>query len=646
MSIPNFINILASDCFLDAAGNPLAKGTLAITAVDGTGKAIPFRVGGGGIALVHEVSGTITAGSLDGELRLANPAAADITVGYTFVITDSSTFETTTFPAVAITADDSGNFDLAALNAGSYATAEPVAYVPGPPGTAATIEFSGVDTLAAGAAATVTNTGTSTAAVIRLGIPRGADGAGGSPASDTTHGTVQLATGQSTTTLAKVATSGAYGDLTGTPALAVVATSGTYSDLSGRPALATVATSGTYADLNGKPALATSATTDTTNAGNISSGTLPATRLPDATASARGGVQLALGQTSAVLATVATSGSYSDLSGKPALVASATTDTTNAGNISSGTLPAARLPDATASARGGVQLATGQSSAILAKVATSGAYGDLSGTPALAPSATTDTTNAGNISSGTIPAARLPDATAAVHGVVKLATGQVTATLSTVATTGAYSDLTGAPSLAASATIDTTNAGNISSGTVGLARLPVMVGSGASHAAGIVPDPGSTAGTTRFLREDGSWAAPSSSGGPGYTLQMRTVANGYSLGSAVTLYLGAVGGQTSSNPAFFVTVPKAGAIKAIEYSVYTGGGTSSASPATFVLYDLTASSALDTVSQVVNSFSPVVNFHSGLNIAVNAGDQLQGRITAASGATATAWQVCITVYIE
>lgn len=32
-------------------------------------------------------------------------------------------------------------------------------------------------------------------------------------------------------------------------------------------------------------------------------------------------------------------------------------------------------------------------------------------------------------------------------------------------------------------------------------------GSGASHSVGLVPDPGSSAGTTRFLREDGTWAA-------------------------------------------------------------------------------------------------------------------------------------------
>lgn len=57
--------------------------------------------------------------------------------------------------------------------------------------------------------------------------------------------------------LAPVATSGAYGDLTGRPALAAVATSGAYSDLSGRPALAPVATSGAYADLTGQPTIPT-----------------------------------------------------------------------------------------------------------------------------------------------------------------------------------------------------------------------------------------------------------------------------------------------------------------------------------------------------------------------------------------------------
>lgn len=62
-------------------------------------------------------------------------------------------------------------------------------------------------------------------------------------------------------TLATVATSGAYADLSGKPVLAAVATSGSYADLSGKPTLATVATTGAYTDLSGRPTLATVATT-------------------------------------------------------------------------------------------------------------------------------------------------------------------------------------------------------------------------------------------------------------------------------------------------------------------------------------------------------------------------------------------------
>jgi hypothetical protein len=43
--------------------------------------------------------------------------------------------------------------------------------------------------------------------------------------------------------------------------------------------------------------------------------------------------------------------------------------------------------------------------------------------------------------------------------------------------------------------------------------LPPFVASGSSHAPGLVPDPGSTAGSTKFLREDDTWVTPSSGGG-------------------------------------------------------------------------------------------------------------------------------------
>lgn len=58
------------------------------------------------------------------------------------------------------------------------------------------------------------------------------------------------------------------------------------------------------------------------------------------------------------------------------------------------------------------------------------------------------------------------------------------------------------------------SANNIASGTVNAARLPLLGASGANHGAGIAPDPGATAGTTRYLREDGTWAVPTGAGGP------------------------------------------------------------------------------------------------------------------------------------
>ncbi|WP_035347238.1 GDSL-type esterase/lipase family protein [Edaphobacter aggregans] len=72
-------------------------------------------------------------------------------------------------------------------------------------------------------------------------------------------------------------------------------------------------------------------------------------------------------------------------------------------------------------------------------------------------------------------------------------------------------------------TAGTINAGTVNAttlnGAVSASQLPVFHASGASHAQGAVPDPGATTGTTRFLREDGTWAVPaggvSGSGGTG-----------------------------------------------------------------------------------------------------------------------------------
>ena len=65
-------------------------------------------------------------------------------------------------------------------------------------------------------------------------------------------------------------------------------------------------------------------------------------------------------------------------------------------------------------------------------------------------------------------------------------------------------------------TAGTINAGTINAttlnGAVSASQLPVFVGSGSGHAAGAVPDPGATPGTTRYLREDGTWSVPAGGG--------------------------------------------------------------------------------------------------------------------------------------
>jgi hypothetical protein len=68
-------------------------------------------------------------------------------------------------------------------------------------------------------------------------------------------------------------------------------------------------------------------------------------------------------------------------------------------------------------------------------------------------------------------------------------------------------------------TAGTINAGTVNAttlnGAVSASQLPLFGGSGSGHARGAVPDPGTTEGTTRYLREDGTWAAPGTSGSGG-----------------------------------------------------------------------------------------------------------------------------------
>jgi len=102
-------------------------------------------------------------------------------------------------------------------------------------------------------------------------------------------------------------------------------------------------------------------------------------------------------------------------------------------------------------------------------------------------------------------------------------------------------------------------ASSITTGTFAPALLPLFGASGTSHAAGAVPDPGATAGTTRYLREDGSWNAPPGGGG----------ATGAASITSGTINGTAIGGSTPAAGAF-TTVTAGTAIAA------ASGGTGSA----------------------------------------------------------------------
>jgi hypothetical protein len=205
------------------------------------------------------------------------------------------------------------------------------------------------------------------------------------------------------------------------------------------------------------------------------------------------------------LATVASTGAYSDLTGTPTL---ATVATTGAYSDLTGTPTLA-----TVATTGAYSDLTGTPT--LATVATTGAYSDLSGTPTLGTAAALDVgTSASNVvqldGSARLPAVdgsqltNLPsgattlgaltdvDVTGAVDtnvlkydsgtstwvdGAVAYSEVTGTPTLATVATTGAYSDLTGTPTLGTAAALDVGTSANNVVQLNGSAQLPAVDGS-------------------------------------------------------------------------------------------------------------------------------------------------------------------------
>jgi len=233
--------------------------------------------------------------------------------------------------------------------------------------------------------------------------------------------------------------------------------------------------------------LAASATTDTTNANNITNGTLSSSRLPNS-----GVASNTYGSTSQIAQftvdqygrlTAASSLTPSIPAGNiTGLANSATIDTTNANNITLGTLAKERLANSgvTANTYGSTtqipQFTVDQYGRLTAaSVCTpSISYTNITG---LAASASTDTTNANNITLGTLAKERLANSgvTANTYGSTTQIPqftvdqyGRLTAASSLTPSIPAV-NITG---LAASATTDTTNATNIIKGTLTSNCLP------------------------------------------------------------------------------------------------------------------------------------------------------------------------------
>lgn len=128
--------------------------------------------------------------------------------------------------------------------------------------------------------------------------------------------------------LATVATSGDYADLSGTPTLATVATSGSYNDLTNKPTIPTVNNATLTIQKNGTSVGTFTANASSNVTANITVPTKTSDLTNDSSYATTSDVTNAVNGLSATLATVATTGAYSDLTGKPS-IPTKTSDLTN-----------------------------------------------------------------------------------------------------------------------------------------------------------------------------------------------------------------------------------------------------------------------------------------------------------------------------
>jgi hypothetical protein len=154
------------------------------------------------------------------------------------------------------------------------------------------------------------------------------------------------------------------------------------------------------------------------------------------------------------------------------------------------------------------------------------------------------------------------------------------------------------------------------------ADIPVFGASGASHSQGGVPDPGATAGTTRYLREDGSWQVPPGAGGSSALSGLTDV--NVTEGAGIDQYSLVWNNATS---------------KWIAKNVSGGGGLG-----TLMVPQGIARPALGTFTWLNQGTSTAVDHANGpltMTLAAQAGDQVRALTQAVPGSTPWTVTVCV-----